>query len=429
MQIVFEFFMVISIYLGVFILWIFVVDYKIFGCKVNKYYLNKWLNYFSNHENIPNSCIIATCVVTDRAKDKFIKETMIQLAKWKHIYLTWCAVFDEWKKMEEDKFYSIYPQLVEYRDQITLLSEEPDRDDTRETKTHKFKENANIYTKNFIVIQNGCDSHCSFCLTVSKRWSSQSIQADEIIEQIDDFVDVWGKEIVITWVNLAARGCSNTKKPEESQFSDLLQYILDETEIERIRISSLWPEFLDEKFFEVVKNPRFLPHFHFSIQSFSDSVLKAMNRNYDSQRLDYVLTKIRNLDRSDRDQISIWADIIVWFAWETDEDFQQTVEWVKKYKITKLHAFPFSSHDKWESIPAHLFRNQVPFHIKKQRERKLISIWNEIREKFIAENKWLPQKVLVEEKKNGKWRGWTGNYIQVELDWERKRGEIVEVVL
>lgn len=387
------------------------------------------MNYFSNHDSISNSCIIATCVVTDRAKDKFIKETLVQLAEWKHIYLTWCAVFDEWKKMDDDKFYSIYPQLAKYRDQITLLSEEPDRDDTRETKTHKFKETANIYTKNFIVIQNGCDSHCSFCLTVSKRWPSQSIPADEIIEQIDDFVDVWWKEIVITWVNLAARGCSSTKKPEESQFSELLQYILDETKIERIRISSLWPEFLDEKFFEVVKNPRFLPHFHFSIQSFSDNVLKAMNRNYDSQRLDYILTKIRNLDRPDKDQISIWADIIVWFAWETNEDFQQTVEWIKKYKITKLHAFPFSSHDKWESIPAHLFKNQVPFHIKKQRERELISVWNEIREKFIAENKWFVQKVLVEEKKNGKRRGWTGNYIQVELDWDYKRWEIVNILL
>ena len=387
------------------------------------------MNYFSNHESIPSSCIIATCVVTDRAKDKFLKETQIQLAEWKHVYLTWCAVFDEWKKVDEEKFYSIYPQLAEFSENITLLSEEPDRDDTRETKTHKFKENANIYTKNFIVIQNGCDSHCSFCLTVSKRWSSQTIPADEIIEQIDDFVDVWWKEIVITWVNLAARGCSSTKKPEESQFSELLQYILDETKIERMRISSLWPEFLDEKFFEVVKNPRFLPHFHFSIQSFSDNVLKAMNRNYDSQRLDYVLTKIRNLDRPDKDQISIWADIIVWFAWETDEDFQQTVEWVKKYRITKLHAFPFSSHDKGESKPAHLFKNQVPFHIKKRRERELISVWNEIREKFIAENKWLHQKVLVEEKKNGKWRGWTGNYIQVELDWEHKRGEIVDYII
>lgn len=387
------------------------------------------MNYFSNHDSIPNSCIIATCVVTDRAKDKFLKETQIQLAEWKHVYLTWCAVFDEWKKMDEEKFYSIYPDLSGHRNHITLLSEEPEREDTRETKTHQFKKDANIYTKNFIVIQNGCDSHCSFCLTVQKRWPSQNIPADEIIDQINDFVDIWWKEIVITGVNLAAWGCSNTKKPEESKFSELLQYILDETKIERIRISSLWPEFLDEKFFEVVKNPRFLPHFHFSIQSFSDNVLKAMNRNYDSNTLDYVLTKIRNLDRPDKHQISIWADIIVWFAWETDEDFQQTVEWIKKYRITKLHAFPFSSHDKWESIPAHLFKNQVPFHIKKQRERELISVWNEIREKFIAENKWLPQKVLVEEKKNGKWRWRTGNYIQAELDWEYKRWEIVEIIL
>ena len=66
-------------------------------------------------------------MVTDRAKDKFIKETLTQLAEWKHIYLTWCAVFDEWKKMDEEKFYSIYPQLAEFSSNITLLSVEPDR--------------------------------------------------------------------------------------------------------------------------------------------------------------------------------------------------------------------------------------------------------------------------------------------------------------
>ncbi len=404
------------------------MDYKIFWCKVNKYYLNKWLNYFSDHESIENSCIIATCVVTDSAKSKFIKETLNQLSEWKHVYLTWCAVFDEWKKMDEDKFYSVYPQLAEYRNSITLLSEEPDRNDTRIATTHEFKKTARLYTKEFIVIQNWCDSHCAFCLTVQKRWSSQNIPEREILQQINDFVDIWWKEIVVTGVNLAARWCSNTKKPQESKFSDLLQDILDQTKIERIRISSIWPEFLDDKFFEVVKNPRFLPHFHFSIQSFSDNVLKAMNRNYDSKRLDYVLNKIRDLDRPDKDLISIWADIIVWFAWETDEDFQKTIEWVKKYKITKLHAFPFSAHDKWESIPAHLFKNQVPFHIKKQRERELIAVWDEVRQEFIEKNKWKNHQVLVEEMRNWKWRWWTENYIQVELDWEHKRGEIVEIV-
>ncbi len=403
------------------------MDYKIFGCKVNKYYLNKRLNHLENTDD--KDFIIASCVVTDRAKNKFIKETIQQIEKWKHIYLTWCAVFDQWKKMDEEKFYNIYPQLSELKNQITLLWEEPNRDDTRKVWTHQFKKEANIYTKKFIVIQNWCDNYCSFCLTIHKRWKSKNIPAEEITQEINNFVEIWGKEIVLTWINLAARWCTDTKKPKNNKFAQLLQQILDKTKIERIRISSLWPEFLDDKFFEVVKNQRFLPHFHISIQSFSDKILKSMNRNYDSKILDKIINKLKNLDRPDKKQISIWADIIVWFPWETEENFQETVNWIQKYQINKVHAFPFSAHDKWETIPAHWLPNQVPQEIKKRREKELKVISDKIREDFIKNNKWLKHKVLIEEKKDWKrkWRTW--NYIQVELDWKYKKWEIVKIKL
>ena len=91
----------------------------------------------------------------------------------------------------------------------------------------------------------------------------------------------------------------------KSHLPELLRAILEQTNIPRIRISSIDPQYLTDEFFEIVKNPRFVPHFHFSIQSFSDKVLKLMNRGYLSDKLDEVLTKIRNLDRPDRDQISI----------------------------------------------------------------------------------------------------------------------------
>lgn len=125
-----------------------------------------------------------------------------------------------------------------------------------------------------------------------------------------------------------------------------MENIIKKTSVPRIRISSLGPEFLDEKFFELMKNLRFLPHFHFSIQSFSDKVLKLMNRNYDAALLDHVLMRIRNLERGDKEFISIGADIITGFPGETAEEFQKTVEGVRKYEITKLHAFPFSAHEK-----------------------------------------------------------------------------------
>ncbi len=407
------------------------MDYKIFWCRVNKYYLNKRLNYFSKTPflwgNCNDSLIIATCVVTDRTKSKFIKETINQINNYNKIYLTWCAVFDNWKKMTDEKFYKTYPELSEFKEKIVLLQEEPEKEDTKKIENNKFKENINIYTKKFIVIQNGCDNYCSFCLTIHKRGKSQNIDAKEIIAEINDFVETWWKEIVITGVNLASRWCTNTRLPQENKFAELLQKILDETKIERIRISSLGPEFLNEQFFEIIKNQRFLPHFHISIQSFSDKVLKLMNRNYNKDLLDDVINKLKNLDRPDKEQISIWADIIVWFPWETEQDFQETIDGIIRHKINKVHAFPFSAHTKWESVPARTLQNQISPETKKKREKKLKEISDKIRDDFIKKNTGTKHQVLIEEKKNWVWRWWTWNYIQVELKGEYKKWQIVGV--
>jgi len=327
--------------------------------------------------------------------------------------------------MTDEKFYKTYPELSEFKEKIVLLQEEPEKEDTKKIGNNKFKENINIYTKKFIVIQNGCDNYCSFCLTIHKRGKSQNIDAKEIIAEINDFVETWWKEIVITGVNLASRWCTNTRLPQENKFAELLQKILDETKIERIRISSLGPEFLNEQFFEIIKNQRFLPHFHISIQSFSDKVLKLMNRNYNKDLLDDVINKLKNLDRPDKEQISIWADIIVWFPWETEQDFQETIDGIIRHKINKVHAFPFSAHTKWESVPARTLQNQISPETKKKREKKLKEISDKIRDDFIKKNTGTKHQVLIEEKKNWVWRWWTWNYIQVELKGEYKKWQIV----
>lgn len=398
------------------------MQYKIFGCKVNKFYINKRLWYFDqNNLSKDQNYLIATCVVTDRAKNKRLKDVIKNLEAWKKIYMTWCWVFDKWKLIDSEKFYAIYPELKKFQNQIFLIWEDP----WKEFKSESNK--TSLYTKKFILIQNGCDNFCTFCLTIMKRWKHRSRPLDEIIQEINDFSAWWWKEIVLTWVNLAARWCDNTNKIWESKFPYLLQEILNQTTIPRIRISSIWPEYLNEDFFRIIENPRIMTHFHISIQHFSDNILKSMNRNYDNKTLIQVLQKFQTLKRSDI--ISLWADLIVWFPWETDKDFQEMLDWIVDYNITKVHEFPFSWHTKWESVPAWKFQNQIPHAIKLSRKKQLNLIANQVRDSFIKKNKWLTHSVLIESKKDDKWQWWTENYIQVQLDWNYSKWEILQIKL
>ena len=400
------------------------MPYKIFGCKVNKYFLNERLDYFSNNwNNLENTLLIATCVVTDRAKNKRVREVKQAIQEWMNVAITWCGSFSRGDLISESEFYSIYPELKSFSDKITLLPESP----SKNWFEYKIWWKSSVYTKHFLIVQNWCDNHCSFCLTVAKRWPHISRPLDEIIQEIHEIEFQWWKEIVITWINLAARWCSNSTKPEETKFPYLLREILKQTKIPRIRISSMWPEYANDEFFEVVSDERILPHFHYSIQSFSDKVLQNMWRHYSADELKTVLKKTRNLKK--KNLISIWADIIVGFPGETESDFLDTYNWIEEYWITKLHAFPFSDHTQRERIHASFLPNQIDQKTKKDREIRLISKWDEIREKFIAQNKWTSHKVLIEERRNWKRKWWTENYIQIETEGEYSRWEIIDFVL
>ena len=400
------------------------MPYKIFGCKVNKYFLNQRLDCFhQNWNNLDDTLLIATCVVTDRAKNKRVREVKHAIQDWLKVAITWCWTFSRWNLATQSEFYFIYPELKQYADKITLLPESP----SKNWFEYKIWWKSSVYTKHFLIVQNWCDNHCSFCLTVAKRWPHISRPLDEIIEEIHEIESQWWKEIVITWINLAARWCSNSTKPEETKFPYLLREILKQTTIPRIRISSMGPEYANDEFFEVVSDDRILPHFHYSIQSFSNNVLQNMWRHYSADELKTVLKKTRNLKK--KNLISIWADIIIWFPWETEQDFLDTYNWIEEFWITKLHAFPFSDHTQRERIPASFLPNQVKQWVKKDREIRLISKWDEIREKFIAQNKWTSHKILIEEKRNWKRKWWTENYIQIEVEGDYNRGEIIDFVL
>jgi len=397
---------------------------KLFWCKVNNYYLNQRINFFQKEKDW---IIIASCEVTDRAKQKYIKEILTNINKWNHVYLTWCWSIQNWKLISTKTFFNRYPELQNFQDKITLLAESPPKQQNiiwynKSEKIHKT-------TRKSIIIQNWCDNHCSFCLSIRKRWKHISRPAMEIIQEINEFQQSWWKEITLTWINLAARGCNNSTNPSTSKFTTLLKQIIEQTDIQRIRISSIWPEYINDDFFETIQNPRFMTHFHLSIQHFSDDVLKNMKRQYISKHLNRLLNKFQEIYKNHKHQISIWADLIVGFPGETEKDFQILLNSIKKHKITKTHIFPFSPHYKWETIPASFFEKQIPQEIKKQREKTLLTTAEQIREKFILSQKWKKFKVLLENEKNWiqKWR--TENYILYQNTEIQNKNIIKEIIL
>jgi len=440
------------------------MEYKIFGCKVNKYYTDKWLN--SEKLKWENWIFIASCVVTDKAKRKwlkFIKDTFKNLdnnsfsltkgkdawkadrdIKNKKIFISGCWAFKDWRAQED--FFELYPELIEFKNRIIILWEDPDEVDIKKWQkifTSKQKQisknkikNLNsklelIYTKKFILIQWGCDSFCTFCLTVIKRWRHFSRSKEDILEDIINFENNWWKEVVLTWINLSAWWLETTNNIWESRLAELLEYLLANSNIPRIRISSMWPEFIDDKCFEIFKNNRIYPHFHYSIQSWSSNVLKNMKRHYDWEYMRKTLKKTLAIKREDWVKISIWADIIVWFPWETKKDFENTIDLVKNYWLTKVHAFPFSWHELWENVPAWSFSDQIDWKIKKERMWEIMNISDQVRDNFIEKNIWEELEVLIEVIDWKKWKWWTQNYIEADetnfeiISWKIAKNEIV----
>ena len=394
------------------------MKYKVFWCKVNKYYTDLWLN--SDYLKDKSGCFIASCVVTDNAKKKwikFVKQELNILKNTQKIYISWCWAFERWK--ENKTFFEIYTDLKEFENKIEILPEKPSpltAFPKSEGKINFKLPKLNLTTKKFLLIQWWCDSFCSFCLTVLKRWKHFYRSIEDIVDEITEFEMQWGKEVVLTWINLWAWWTNSTNDYRNSKFDELLNYILEKTEIPRIRISSLWPEFINQKVLEIFKNKRIYPHFHLSIQSWSSKVLSLMKRHYDWEYVENLLDKINNLKREDNVKISIWADLIVWFPWETENDFLQTLALVEKYNITKLHGFPFSNHNLWESVPASFFPNQVDEKVKKERINRLINIWDKVRNDFISSQKWCKFEVLIESVKDSKFKWWSENYIECSSD-------------
>lgn len=392
------------------------MDIKIFWCRVNKYFAQKWAAsiVWNSKKNTEKNILIASCVVTDRAKKKFVKEVKKCVNSWNTIYLTWCWAFSKWWKVNETLFFSTYEQLVPFKENIVLLPESP--------KKWEWDFDAGLYTKKFVVVQLGCDNSCTYCLTTKKRWNHKNKNIWEILKEIKYLETCGAKEIVLTWINLWAWWSKSTFEYPNDNFVDLLSTILQKTTIPRIRLSSLSPEYITDKWLDVLSDKRVLAYFHLSLQSWSSKILSLMWRHYDRQLLENLIQKLYSLKKDV--PINIWADIIVWFPQETEKEFLETYDMIKDYKLSKLHVFPFSSHMYGDTVFAGGMEWQIDNETKKQRENQILDIWNKNYNDLKLQTVWKEVNILVED--NNSWL--TQNYIRMDLDWNYKKWDIVKVV-
>ncbi|MEO7022414.1 MAG: tRNA (N(6)-L-threonylcarbamoyladenosine(37)-C(2))-methylthiotransferase MtaB [Ktedonobacteraceae bacterium] len=254
-------------------------------------------------------------------------------------------------------------------------------------------------------VQDGCDNRCTYCIVPYVRGGSRSRGIDAVVEHVQRKVRAGFQEIVLTGIHL---GDYHPAGDEQQDLGDLIAALLRETEIKRIRVSSLEPEDFRLEWLTLWQDPRMCRHFHLPMQSGSDAILRRMARHYTSARYREIITTAKRVISG----VAISTDIITGFPGESDEDFEQTYQLASELHFAKMHVFRFSPR---QGTPAARMKGHIKDLVKKTRSERLLAL-NEtdaqlFRQQFLGQT----VDVLLEGHKHGRWEGLTDNYLRVEL--------------
>ncbi len=381
------------------------------GCKVNTYESEFYRQTLLNAgylEGLPKETtdivIINTCTVTNTASFKS-RQKITQAKRFNPsamIVVVGCYV-------------QTHHDFLKEKYQIDLLIGAKDKDRFLELIEHKQKPNTFDYPKNFeslpvhsfkhqkkayIKVQDGCNQFCTYCIIPFARGRERSSDEDEIIRQINAYDE--HNEITLTGIHTGRYG-----NDINLNLFHLLQRIIRETKIERIRISSIEITEVTDEIIELIKNePRFARHLHIPLQSADNNVLKSMNRPYSIEEYQLRLEFIRN----EINDICISTDLIVGFPTETEEIFENSLENIKKCLFSFMHVFPYS---KREMTKAAEYELQFTNEIKKDRvhrAQRLSDLNN-----MIVLKSWLGKsvEVLCEEFQDNYVFGYSSQYLPV----------------
>lgn len=371
------------------------------GCRTNQYESQAYrdqlisLGYLPAKEDEPaDICIVNTCSVTCKA-DGSSKAVIKQMKKYNPhaaFYVTGCMVenHSEELKKEDDQLY-----LVPNSQKETLVNKIFDKEEQKGFPRFAIKRFEG-HTRAFIKVQDGCNSFCSYCIIPFLRGRSRSRTIDDVITEVNDLVAHGYKEVVLTGINLGDYDGGD----EKGHLSALVKAVDEVPGIERIRLSSIYADEVDEQLADVILTGKHTcKSMHIVLQSGSDRVLKQMNRKYTQQ---FYLDKIQSLQAKCPD-FTVTTDIIVGFPGETEEDFEDTLRTVEKVRFAKVHVFPYS---KREGTRAARFTDHLPKQVIEKRRDILLDLSEKgafsLRQDFLGremdillESKLMQDKTLI----------------------------------
>ena len=276
-------------------------------------------------------------------------------------------------------------------------------------------------TRAFLKIQDGCNRFCAYCIIPYSRGSVCSKEPRQVLDEINKLSEHGFKEIILSGIHTASYGLV---LDGEITLVDLLEEIEKLDGIERVRIGSIEPAFFTPEVVEKIKNMKKLcPQFHLSLQSGCNATLKRMNRRYTAEEYERIV----NILRENIKDVSITTDVIVGFPGETEEEFNETYEFLKRIKLTKTHVFKYSPR---EGTKAATMPNQLDGTVKDKRSKALIELNNKNEGDFTKSIVGRVMDVLIEQPVKGKddvYEGYTRNYVKVEVKGieENLKGRIV----
>ncbi len=415
------------------------VAFYTLGCKVNQYETEAMQELFEKRgyqivecDEFADIYVINTCTVTnlgDRKSRQFIRRAK-KINRDSIVAVVGCysqVASDEVEKMEEVDIIL----GTTHRDKIVDLCEKVFLDGkkinmVKDVSAYKKFDNLNIVdvkskTRAYIKIQDGCNQFCSYCIIPYARGPIRSRNLQSIIDEARRLSYAGFKEIILTGIHVASYG----KDLNSISLVDVIEEVAKVDGIERIRLSSIEPTLIDDQFMQrVTRTNKLCDHFHLSLQSGSDEVLKRMNRKYTTLQYKEIVELIRQY----MPDAGITTDVIVGFPGETDMEFQQTYDFVKEIGFSRIHIFKYSPR---KGTPASKFKNQVHGEIKQYRSDMLIALGDKLMRDFNKRFLGKTLEVLFEENSKDDvefMEGYTTNYIRVKAKADDSiKGKILPV--
>jgi threonylcarbamoyladenosine tRNA methylthiotransferase MtaB len=270
----------------------------------------------------------------------------------------------------------------------------------------------------FLKVQDGCNNSCSYCIVPRARGSSKSVPPHEIIEKARRAVSEGYRELVLTGIHLGQYGADL----EGGSLPGLVENILNNTGVQRLRLSSIEVNEVDDRLLGLFDDPRMARHLHIPLQSGDDGVLSMMNRNYDTAFFREVAARIAER----LPETALGTDVIAGFPGESESAFRNTVDLMRELPFSYLHVFPYSRRP---GTPAADMDDAVGESLRKERSRTLRSLGARKKEAYMARQVGRTLETLIESRTSeGTWRGTSCNYLKVRASGSAlRRGSIVPV--